>query len=51
MLKAPLDLFPKTTEVTLLVPEGTSLSGGCVFIEPQTNIKEITMMNNTVEIP
>jgi hypothetical protein len=47
-LKAPLDLFPKTTTVTLTVPNGASLAGGSVVIDPGATVKEITRMNNRV---
>ena len=47
-LKAPLDLFPKTTTVTLTVPNAASLAGGSVVVDPGGTLKEITRMNNRV---
>jgi hypothetical protein len=49
-LKAPLDMFPKTTTVTLTVPNGASLAGGSVVIDPGATLKEITRMNNRVAL-
>jgi hypothetical protein len=49
-LKAPLDMFPKTTTVTLTVPNGASLAGGSVVIDPGAVLKEITRMNNRVAL-
>jgi hypothetical protein len=47
-LKAPLDLVPKTTTVTLTPPKGASLTGGNVVVDPGATLKEITRMNNRV---
>ena len=49
-LKAPLDLYPKTCKVTLQIPVGTPVSGSSIYIETQEKIKEITKMNNSVDI-
>lgn len=49
-LKAPLDIFPKTCEVILQIPEGTSVIGSRVYIETPEKIKEITKMNNVVDM-
>jgi hypothetical protein len=50
-MKAPLDLLPKTTQVTLQAPQSTSLSGCTVRIDPDGKIQEITTRNNEVVIP
>ena len=47
-LKAPLDLMPKTAQVTLKIPEGKSLDGCHVVIDPESKLTEITLMNNDV---
>jgi hypothetical protein len=47
-LKAPLDLFPKTAQVTLNVPAKADWKGGSVTIEPNGGEPEITTMNNRV---
>ncbi len=49
-LKAPTDLSPKTTTVTLSIPAGTNVMGGSVTIEPSTTVPEITQKNNRIEI-
>jgi hypothetical protein len=49
-LKAPLDLMPKTTTVTLTVPAGASIKGGSVVVDPDTTMREITRMNNQVKL-
>jgi hypothetical protein len=49
-LKAPLDLFPKTTTVILTVPKGASLTGASVVLDPEATLKEITRMNNRVAL-
>ena len=49
-LKAPLDYMPKTAEVTLSVRAGTKLEGCSVVIDPDSAMREITVMNNTVVI-
>ena len=49
-LKAPLDMFSKTTTVTLTVPNGASLAGGSVVVDPGAALKEITRMNNRVAL-
>jgi len=49
-LKAPLDLLPKTTTVTLMVPAGASMNGGSVVIDPDMSMKEITRANNLVKV-
>jgi hypothetical protein len=47
-IKAPLDLLPKTAEVTLDVPAQADWKGGSVTIEPKGGGPEITRLNNTV---
>ncbi len=50
-LKAPTDLEPKTATVTLHLASSADLQGATVTIEPSGSVPEITMMNNTVQIP
>lgn len=50
-IKAPLDLMPKTADVTIQVPEGKSLSGCEVCVDPDEELTEITRLNNSVVIP
>ena len=49
-LAAPNDLLPKTAEVTLTFPVGTSLEGTTVTIDPDGTLGEITTLNNTVRL-
>jgi hypothetical protein len=49
-LKAPLDLMPKTTRVTLTIPLGASMKNGSVVVDPDTTMREITRMNNQVKL-
>ena len=49
-LKAPVDLEPKTANITLAVPAGSDLKGATVTIECSGDIPEITLMNNTVTL-
>jgi hypothetical protein len=49
-LKAPLDLFPKTTVVTLTFQAQTDWKGGSVAVESSGDIPEITQMNNRVQL-
>ena len=49
-LKAPVDLTPKTANVTLAVPAGTDLKGATVTIECGGTVPEITLMNNSVTL-
>ncbi|MGA1981917.1 MAG: LamG-like jellyroll fold domain-containing protein [Acidobacteriaceae bacterium] len=48
-LKAPLDLSPKTEEVSLALPAGAEWKGGSVTIEMSGDLPEITQMNNRVQ--
>ncbi len=50
-LAAPIDLQPKTTEVTLHLPGGTRLAGGSVEIDPDEQLLEITRLNNHIVLP
>lgn len=50
-LKAPTDLIPKISVVTLRVPAGAVLEGGTVTIESTDSVPETTLMNNTVRLP
>jgi hypothetical protein len=47
-LKAPVDLTPKTAQVTLAVPAGADLKGASVTVECGGSVPEITLMNNRV---
>jgi concanavalin A-like lectin/glucanase superfamily protein len=49
-LKAPLDLLPKTAEVSLTAPSGVNLDGGSVCIDPDRKLEEITTRNNCVAL-
>ena len=49
-IKAPLDLFPKTTEVELSLPKGAEWKGGSVTVESSGKVPEITQMNNRVPL-
>ncbi len=49
-LKAPLDLQPKTTTVTLTLPANADFHGGTVTIEVPTPTPEITQRNNRVTV-
>jgi hypothetical protein len=50
VLKAPLDLTPKTAEVTLAVPSSEALKGDTVTVECGGDVPEITLMNNSVTL-
>jgi hypothetical protein len=49
-LKAPLDLTPKTANVTLAVPGGSNLKDATVTVECGGDVPEITLMNNSVTL-
>jgi hypothetical protein len=49
-LPAPVDLAPKTAQVKLSIPAGTSLSGSRVVLDPGKKLTEITRRNNEVVI-
>ena len=48
-LKAPVDLFPKTTSVALTLPARADWQGGRIDIESNRAVPEITQMNNRVQ--
>jgi len=50
-LKAPIDLAPKTADVTLTLPAGASLEGASVVVEMSGTAPEITLRNNVVPAP
>jgi hypothetical protein len=49
-LPPPLDLYPKTTDVVLTLPEGVEATGGTVEIDPDHRLEEITRLNNAVKL-
>ena len=49
-LKAPVDLIPKTTDVTLDVPSNMDLRGSSIVIDTEEKLLEITRINNSVII-
>jgi len=49
-LKAPVDLTPKTAQVSIAIPAGADLKGATVSVERGGKTPEITMMNNSVVI-
>jgi hypothetical protein len=49
-LEAPLDLHPRTTEVTLAIPAGASLTGAADELDPDRKLTEITSLNNAVKL-
>ncbi len=49
-LAAPNDLLPKTAEVLLTLPGGTSTSGATIEIDPEHHLEEITARNNAVSL-
>ncbi|MGD0443929.1 MAG: hypothetical protein ABSA39_08330 [Edaphobacter sp.] len=50
-IKAPLDLFPKTAAVELVLSKGAEWKGGSVTVESSGDVPEITSMNNRVSLP
>jgi hypothetical protein len=48
-LKAPIDLFPKTEDVSLALPAHVDWKGGSVSVEMSGTLPEITQMNNRVQ--
>jgi hypothetical protein len=50
LLKAPMDLLPKTATVTLTLPAKIDLSGGSVTIESSGSVPEVTQLNNRVTL-
>jgi hypothetical protein len=49
-LEAPLDLRPRKTTVTLSIPPGSQLAGCNIVLDPDAKMKEITRVNNCVEL-
>ncbi len=49
-LPAPVDLQPKTKEVTLTLPVGADTTGGTVEIDPDRQLEEITRLNNAAKL-
>jgi len=49
-LDAPHDLRPRTTDVGLTFPAGTSLTGATVELDPDHRLEEITTLNNAVKL-
>ncbi len=49
-IKAPLDLFPKTAAVTLVVPADADYKGGSITVESPGKVPEITQRNNRVPL-
>ncbi|HSS20482.1 MAG TPA: LamG-like jellyroll fold domain-containing protein [Pyrinomonadaceae bacterium] len=49
-LEAPVDLFPRTTNVTIAVPAGLELNGWALVLDPELKLKEITRVNNVVRL-
>ncbi|MBI5767283.1 MAG: LamG domain-containing protein [Verrucomicrobia bacterium] len=49
-LEAPLDLHPRTAEVTLTIPAGANLTGATVELDPEHQLTEITTPNNTIRL-
>jgi len=49
-MPAPVDLYPKTTDIVLTLPESVEATGGTVEIDPDHRIEEITRLNNVVKL-
>ncbi len=49
-LAAPIDLNPKTAEVSLTIPAGADLSGATLELDPDHALNEITALNNIVKL-
>ncbi len=50
-LEAPVDLQPRTVEVTLALAPGSATAGAMVEIDPDAQLEEITRLNNRVAVP
>jgi len=50
-IPAPLDLLPKTAQVTLHVASGVQISGAKVRVQVSDHSQEITQLNNEVVVP
>ena len=49
-LDAPVDLVPKTADITIKLPPQANLSGATVELDPDHQLGEITRLNNTVKL-
>jgi len=49
-LEAPVDLWPRTTMVSIAIPSGTNVNGYSIVIDPDVKMKEITRLNNRVTL-
>jgi hypothetical protein len=49
-LGAPLDLFPRTTSVTIALPPGMRSDGCSIVLDPEAKMKEVTRVNNRVKL-
>jgi hypothetical protein len=49
-MEAPLDLLPKTSEVTITFPANLDLTGYRLCIDPDKKLNEITRLNNSVTL-
>ena len=49
-LAAPVDLTPKTAEVSLRVPSGANTAGAVLELDPDDTLGEITRLNNRVTL-
>jgi hypothetical protein len=47
-IKAPIDLMPRTSSVTLTIPSGATTKGCSVVLDPDMKMQEITRLNNRV---
>jgi hypothetical protein len=47
-MEAPLDLMPRTRDIVLRLPAGSSIAGASVVLDPERKLEEITRLNNTV---
>ena len=50
VIKAPIDLIPKTIDVVLNIPEGKSTKGLRIQIDPKGQLSEITKSNNSIRL-
>jgi hypothetical protein len=51
VIAAPVDLFPKTAGVRIVLPAGTKFSGARIRLTQSGDRPEITQTNNTVVLP
>ena len=49
-IPAPVDLFPKTTEIQLTLPANANVEGGSIELDPDHRIEEITTANNSIKL-